>query len=101
MGQVQDQGGLGTSGTQPPGPNHASGTHGFLGLAWSSATRQPTTRAIQLACRTAVIIFITMEVIIRQNNKNLLVIYLLILLKIAHTEGLFLFSIFLAEHILV
>jgi hypothetical protein len=55
VGQVQDQGRLGTSGTHPLGPNHAPGTHGLGGVAWSSSTRQPTALAIQLACRTAVI----------------------------------------------
>jgi hypothetical protein len=35
MGQVQDQGRLGTSGTHPPGPNHAPGTPGLMDLAWS------------------------------------------------------------------
>jgi hypothetical protein len=54
MGQLQDQGGLGTPGTHSPGPKHAPGTYGFVGFVWSSSTRQPATLVIQLACRTAV-----------------------------------------------
>jgi hypothetical protein len=39
LAQVQEQGGLGTSGTHPPGANYAPGALGTVGDAWSSTTR--------------------------------------------------------------
>ncbi|MBU4355211.1 MAG: hypothetical protein KJ822_07670 [Proteobacteria bacterium] len=38
LAQVQEQGGLGTPGTHPPGPNQAPGALGAVGDAWSSTT---------------------------------------------------------------
>ena len=38
LAQVQEQGGMGTPGTHPPGPNHAFGTIGPLGVALPNAT---------------------------------------------------------------
>jgi hypothetical protein len=39
LAQVQEQVGLGTPVTQPPGPNHVSGAHGPVGNAWSPVIR--------------------------------------------------------------